>query len=77
MRYLRHFCLDLKFDLYQVEIAEVVEVFSSHVLVSSNLSYYVNFLIQADSSLFFECHSRKAFLLFCDDNYINVSYIQM
>jgi hypothetical protein len=42
---------------------EMVEVFSSYVLVTSNLSYYVNLLIQADSSLFFECHIRKLFVI--------------
>ena len=36
---LLYFCLGFEFDLYQMmEIVEVMEVFWSHVLVSSNLS---------------------------------------
>jgi hypothetical protein len=72
---LLHFCLDFEFDLYQMEMVGFMKVFSSNVLVSSDLSYYINFLIQADS-LYFQI-IVESLLLFCEDNYINVSCIQI
>ena len=46
MRRLRRFTLDFEFDLYHVEMLEVVEVFSAHVVI---LQIYqtVNFAIRA------------------------------
>jgi hypothetical protein len=64
-------CPDFDFDLYPVEIMKVVEVFSSHVLISSNLSYRSIFSFKQ----ILNCSSNaiaESLLLFCDHNYINV-----
>jgi hypothetical protein len=46
MRRLRRFTLDFEFDLYHVEMLDVMEVFSAHVVI---LQIYqtVNFVIRA------------------------------
>lgn len=56
MRHLRRFTLDFGFDLYHVEMVEVVEVFSAHKFI---LQIYqtVNFVIRAGP----ESSDRKTF----------------
>ena len=59
MRRLRRFTLDFEFDLYHVEMLEVVEVFSAHKFILQIYQIYltVNFVIRSDP----ESSERKTF----------------
>jgi hypothetical protein len=59
MRRLRRFTLDFEFDLYHVEMVEVVEVFSAHKFILQIYQIYltVNFVIRSGP----ESSERKTF----------------